>query len=167
MGVTNPQHRNKLLAAVAELLVGGGTQVYILAAEMNWRILKEEEKRKMPKSLLTKMVRIMITKEKLNLSCFRITKNCLPLPLILASHRFSLQLSTHQQDVEAIIWEEWTKLHLSDSPNFSSLTKTKFSLQSSTIGPSFLSPLTSVDQEKKSSDNADYFLPYHLSRYID
>jgi len=162
MGVTNPHHRSKFLAAVAELLEGGGTQVYILAAQMNWRILKQEEKRKLPKSLLTEMIRMMIMREKLNLSCFRISKDCLPLPLILASHRYSLQLSTHQQDVEKILFEEWKKIHLSKSLGFSSVKKNEFPAVSSSIDPN--SSLSLFDHESKISQVSEYCLHSNLSR---
>ena len=43
MGVTHLQHRTRIMAAVAELVVGGATQVYIRAAGMGWKIQKDEE----------------------------------------------------------------------------------------------------------------------------
>merc|ERR1711923_437342 len=97
------------------------------------------------------MIRMMIMREKLNLSCFPISKDCLPLPLILACHRYSLQLSTHQRDVEKILFEECTKLHASKSLGFSSVKKRKFPVVSSSIDPDFSLPLSLFNHESKIS----------------
>ena len=43
MGVTCVRHRTRIMAAVAELVLGGATQVYIRAAQAGWRILGRGE----------------------------------------------------------------------------------------------------------------------------
>ena len=112
MGVTHMRHRTRIMAAVAELVLGGATQVYIMAAQAGWRILREEEKRNIPRTLLRKMVRMKINNEEVNLKDYPIKivridveLNCLPLPLIQLSHRYSISLSTHQRKVETVVGE--------------------------------------------------------------
>ena len=108
------------MAAVAELVLGGDTQVYIRAAQAGWRILREEEKRQIPRKLLRKMVRMKLNNEGVNLKVcpmktVRIDEDsdCLPLPLIQLSHKYSISFSTHQREVETVVeecWrEEWMK----------------------------------------------------------
>jgi hypothetical protein len=70
MGVTHLQHRIRIMAAVAELAVGGATQVYIRAAGMGWKILKEEEKREIPRNLLRKMLKMKMRSEGVQLKEF-------------------------------------------------------------------------------------------------
>ena len=108
------RHRTRIMAAVAELLLGGATQVYIRAAQVGGRILKEEEKRIIPRTLLRKMVRMKMNNEGVNLMDYliktvRLDKDCdcLPLPLIELSHRYSISLSTHQREVETVVEECW------------------------------------------------------------
>ena len=60
MGVTTRQHRARIMAAVTQLVGGGATQVYITAAAAGWRILREEEKREIPRNLLKKMVLVAL-----------------------------------------------------------------------------------------------------------
>ena len=91
------------MAAVAELVLGGATQVYIRAAQAGWRVLNEEEKRTIPRTLLRKMVRMKMNNEGVNLMDYLIKTvrldedcDCLPVPLIELSHRYSISLSTHQ-----------------------------------------------------------------------
>ena len=108
------RHRTRIMAAVAELVLGGATQVYIRAAQAGWRILREEEKRIIPGTLLRRMVRMKMTNEGVNLmdypiKTFRIEEDCdcLPFPLIELSHRYSISLSTHQREVETVVEECW------------------------------------------------------------
>ena len=56
MGVFRPEHRARLLLAVSELSTGA-TQVYIRAASLHWKILREEDKRDIPTNLLRKRMR--------------------------------------------------------------------------------------------------------------
>ena len=114
MGVTTRQHRARIMAAVTQLVGGGATQVYIRAAAAGWRILREEEKREIPRNLLRKMVRMQLNNEGVNLSVY--PKNSvnnnpdldnLPLPLIQLSHKYSLSLSTHMREVEGVVEELW------------------------------------------------------------
>jgi len=114
MGVTYSHHRARLMAAVAELVGGGATQVYIMAATMDWRILREEEKRKIPRNLLRKMIRMKLNNDRVNLSEYSLNKlrtisehDLLPLPLIQLSHKYSLSLSTFMREVEAVLGELW------------------------------------------------------------
>ena len=106
------QHRARIMAAVAELVQGGATQVYIRAAQAGWRILREEEKRKIPRTLLRKMVRMKMNNERVNLKDYPMKtmgmyedSDCFPLPLIELSHRHSISLSTHQREVETVVEE--------------------------------------------------------------
>ena len=62
------RHRTRIMAAVAELVLGGATQVYIRAAQVGWRILREEEKREIPRVLLRKMIRMKMINEGVNLT---------------------------------------------------------------------------------------------------
>ena len=108
------RHRTRIMAAVAELLLGGATQVYIRAAHEGWRLLRVEEKRDIPRKLLKKMVRMKLNNEGVNLKVYPIRTvriddelDCLPLPLIELSHRYSLSLSTHQREVETVVEECW------------------------------------------------------------
>ena len=128
MGVTHMRHRTRIMAAVAELVLGGATQVYIRAAQAGWRILREEEKRKIPRTLLRKMVRMKMNNEGVNLMDYliktvRLDKDCeyLPLPLIELSHRYSLSLSTHQRELETVVeecWrEEWRNQYINQTQN--------------------------------------------------
>jgi hypothetical protein len=110
------------MAAVAELVLGGATQVYIRAAQAGWRILREEEKRKIPRTLLSKMVRMKMNNEGVNLKdcpmkTVRIDEDsdCLPLSLIELSHRYSLSLSTHQREVETVVEECWRETWMKKS----------------------------------------------------
>ena len=114
------QHRARIMAAVAELVQGGATQVYIRAAQAGWRILREEEKREIPKTLLRKMVRMKMNNEGVNLKDYPMKtmrmyedSERFPLLLIELSHRYSISLSTHQREVETVVeecWrEEWRK----------------------------------------------------------
>ena len=118
------QHRARIMAAVAELVQGGATQVYIRAAQAGWRILREEEKREIPRTLLRKMVRMKMNSEGVNLMDYQIktTKihdgsDCLPLPLIELSHRYSISLSTHQREVETVVEECWREEWRNQSRN--------------------------------------------------
>ena len=102
------------MAAVAELVLGGATQVYIRAAQAGWRVLNEEEKRMIPRALLRKMIRMKMNNKGVNLLDYliktvRLDKDCdcLPLPLIELSHRYSISLSTHQREVETVVEECW------------------------------------------------------------
>ena len=110
------QHRARIMAAVAELVQGGATQVYIRAAQAGWRILREEEKRMIPRTLLRKMVRMKMNNEGVNLMDYPIRteqnnkdSDCLPLPLIELSHGYSISLSTHQREVETVVEECWVE----------------------------------------------------------
>ena len=114
MGVTHSHHRARIMAAVAELVGGGATQVYIMAATMGWRILREEEKRKIPRNLLRKMIRMKINNDRVNLSEYSMNKvrtiseqDLLPLPLVQLCHKYSLSLSTYMREVEAVLGELW------------------------------------------------------------
>ena len=86
----------------------------IRATQARWRVLREEEKREIPRVLLRKMIRMKMINEGVNLTncAGKKVKNyedCLPLPLIELSHRYSISLSTHQGDVETVVEEEWRK----------------------------------------------------------
>ena len=78
------------MAAVAELVLGGATQVYIRAAQAGWRILREEEKRVLPRTLLRNIVRMKMNNKGVNLMDYTIrtvrieeVSDCLPLPLLV------------------------------------------------------------------------------------
>ena len=67
-----------------------------------------------PRILLRKMVRMKTNSEGVNLKDYPIKTvrideelECLPLPLIELSHRYSISLSTHQREVEAVVEECW------------------------------------------------------------
>ena len=114
MGVTHSHHRARIMAAVAELVGGGATQVYIMAATMGWRILREEEKRKIPRNLLRKMIRMKINNDRVNLNDYSMNKvrtiseqDLLPLPLVQLCHKYSLSLSTCMRELEAVLGELW------------------------------------------------------------
>ena len=107
MGVFRPDHRARLLVAVADLLTGA-TQVYIRAASLNWRILKEEEKRDIPANLLRKMLRMKLRSEGVNLSSLQSSgqrDNILPLEVVYLCHRYSLALNTNQSRLEQVMQE--------------------------------------------------------------
>ena len=114
MGVTHSHHRARIMAAVGELVGGGATQVYIMAATMGWRILREEEKRKIPRNLLRKMIRMKISNDRVNLNEYSMNKvrtiseqDLLPLPLVQLCHKYSLSLSTYMREVEVVLEELW------------------------------------------------------------
>merc|ERR1712130_66107 len=109
MGVTRSDHRARILQAVADLVLGGATQVYIRAASLHWKILDEKEIRIIPANLLRKMIKMKIKTEGIRLVEFTPNqhKDILPLNLVYLCHRFSLCLSTQQQDIEAVVEELW------------------------------------------------------------
>ena len=70
MGVTELQDRTRILAAVAELVVGGATQVYIRAAGCGWRVQEEEagkSRQEIPANLLMQMLKMKMKTEGVNL----------------------------------------------------------------------------------------------------
>merc|ERR1712130_268466 len=99
MGVTRSDHRARILQAVADLVLGGATQVYIRAASLHWKILDEKEMRIIPVNLLRKMIKMKIKTEGIKLVEYPPNqhKDILPLNLVYLCHRFSLCLSTQQQ----------------------------------------------------------------------
>ena len=114
MGVSLTHHRARLMMAVAELVGGGATQVYIRAASLGWKILKEEEKRKIPRNLLRKIIRMKMNNDRVILRDHSINKvrtysyhDWLPLSLIQLSHKYSMSLSTHMREVEGVLEELW------------------------------------------------------------
>ena len=106
MGVFRPDHRARLLLAVADLLTGA-TQVYIRAASLNWRILKEEDKRDIPANLLRKMLRMKLRTEGVKLSSLQSSgpRDILPLEVVYLCHRYSLALNTNQSRLEQVMQE--------------------------------------------------------------
>ena len=106
MGVFRPDHRARLLVAVADLLTGA-TQVYIRAAALDWRILREEDKRDIPANLLRKMLRMKLRTEGVNLSALQTSEQGAPLSLevVYLCHRYSLALSTNQSKLEQVMQE--------------------------------------------------------------
>ena len=117
MGLTDSQHRARMMAGVSELVGGGATQVYIMAATMGWRILREEEKRKIPRNLLRKMIRMKINNERVNLSEYPLDtrrnysdQDFIPLPLVHLSHKYSLSFTTFMKEVEVVVEELWKDL---------------------------------------------------------
>ena len=106
MGVFRPDHRARLLLAVADLLTGA-TQVYIRAASLNWRILREEDKRDIPTNLLRKMLRMKLRSEGINLATLQSSgkRDIMPLEVVYLCHRYSLALSTNQSKLEQVMQE--------------------------------------------------------------
>jgi len=111
MGVTELQDRTRILAAVAELLVGGATQVYIRAAGCGWRVQEEEagkSRQEIPANLLMQMLKMKMKTEGVNLVEYPFQNlGYLPLPLIYLSNRYSVSLSVNQREVEAVVEECW------------------------------------------------------------
>ena len=68
MGVTQLQHRTRIMAAVSELVVGGATQVYIRADGMGWKIQKERDKREIPRNLIRKMLKMKLKTDGVHLT---------------------------------------------------------------------------------------------------
>ena len=97
------------LQAVTDLVIGGATQVYIRAASLHWKILQPQEKREIPKNLLRKMLKMKIKSDGVNLADYSPPphKDILPLSLVYMSHRYSLSLATHQDNIEMIIEQLW------------------------------------------------------------
>ena len=86
---------------MADLVLGGATQVYIRAASLHWKILDEKEMRIIPVNLLRKMIKMKIKTEGIKLVEYPPNqhKDILPLNLVYLCHRFSLCLSTKQQEL--------------------------------------------------------------------
>ena len=97
------------LQAVTDLVIGGATQVYIRAASLHWQVLKNEEKRDLPKNLLRKMLKMKIQSDGVSLADYSPLphKDIIPLSLVYMSHRYSLSLTTHQDNIEKVIEELW------------------------------------------------------------
>lgn len=104
MGVFRPEHRARLLLAVSDLLTGA-TGVYIRAASLHWKILREEDKRDIPSNLLKKMVRMKLRTERVNLATLSSLeeRNGLPLDIVYVCHRYSLALSCRQVIIEQVL----------------------------------------------------------------
>ena len=139
MGVFRPDHRARLLLAVTDLLTGA-TGVYIRAASLHWKILREEDKRDIPTNLLRKMVRMKLRTEGVNLSTLSPPvkeRKVLPLEVVYLCHRYSLALNTRQdkleQVLEEILWEETEKQEQKHYENFPSSYLSSVQLQHSRL----------------------------------
>ena len=110
MGVFRPEHRARLLLAVSELSTGA-TQVYIRAASLHWKILREEDKRDIPTNLLRKMVRMKLRTEGVNLAALVSAEERREVPpsVVYLCHRYSLALNTRQDRLEQVLQEILTE----------------------------------------------------------
>ena len=165
MGVFRPDHRARLLVAVGDLLTGA-TQVYIRAASLNWRILREEDKRDIPTNLLRKMVRMKLRTEGVSLSSLQSSgpRDVLPLEVVYLCHRYSLALSTNQgrleQVMQEILGEERNKeshIQYENFPNTPAASSTYFSPAESHYAASHSRLVSQVCKIPKSSINLTSF----------
>lgn len=105
VGVVEPEERARLVTAVKELREGGATQVYIMAAGASPEPFSP---RRVPRSLLIKMVRLRLRNEGIHLTDITPARdNYLPLALVHLAYRYSCLLKVPQADMEVVLLEEW------------------------------------------------------------
>ncbi|XP_023341248.1 uncharacterized protein LOC111711194 [Eurytemora carolleeae] len=108
LGFQDPAERFRIQAAVKDLQETGATKVYIMAAACPISLATP---RRIPLSLLTKMIRIRMRNEGFNLSEFTPRKeNLLPLGLVHLAFRYSCIMKVPMVDVEEVIMNEWIRV---------------------------------------------------------
>ena len=162
MGVFRPEHRARLLVAVADLLTGA-TQVYIRAAALDWRILREEEKRDIPANLLRKMLRMKLRTEGVNLASLQSSgqADILSLEVVYLCHRYSLALSTNQSKLEQVMQEilreernKESHIQYENFPNNSAASSTYFSPADSSFAASHSRLVSQLCKIRKSNTSS-------------